>query len=139
MDFGYNRALRGNPLIVMTNRRNFFQLDDTGKQQLVAEWHALTVQANADAAVSAREYEALLRHYEARGRHYHNSSHLAALLRWCARYEAELQRPEVVRYAIWFHDCIYRSRRHDNEARSAEYAADALKRLDLLRYLEPTT
>lgn len=111
----------------MTAGRNFFQLNDTDKQQLSTDWHALAGQNGVAAEVCQRAYEALSGHYEGRGRHYHNLSHIAALLRWCAKYEAELTRPVIVRYAIWFHDVIYRSRRHDNEALSADYAAGALK------------
>lgn len=115
----------------MTEGLNFFQLDDTGKQRLAADWQALAMLNDVAPEICRREFEALLRSYEARGRHYHNSSHLAALLRWCAKYETELQRPAIVRYAIWFHDVIYRSRRHDNETLSAAYAAASLKRLQV--------
>jgi predicted metal-dependent HD superfamily phosphohydrolase len=118
----------------MTASRNFFQLNDTDRQRLRTDWLALAGRQGASAELVQREYDFLVRHYEARGRHYHNSSHIAALLRWCGKYETSLQRPDIVRYAIWFHDVIYRSRRpnnEDNEALSADYAADALRRLSV--------
>ena len=60
-------------------------------------------------------------------RHYHTTAHIDACL-------AELDlagdlasdRGEV-EVALWFHDAIYRSWRHDNEQRSADLAAETLR------------
>ncbi len=113
-----------------TTSKNFFQLDNTGRQSLADAWQTLTAQYGATSPVTCldtnKSLADLLRHYDARGRHYHNSSHLAALLRWCERYEVELREPAVVRFAIWFHDVIYRTRHQDNEPRSADYATTTL-------------
>ena len=92
----------------------------------------MAAQYGATSAVIDKILADLLRQYDARGRHYHNSSHLAALLRWCERYQNELREPAVVQFAIWFHDVIYRTRRphnEDNELRSADYATTTLARL----------
>ena len=117
--------------MVTSKEGNFFQLSDTDKQQLAEAWHVLTARYCSDESLRTKRWIDLMRHYEARGRHYHNGTHLVALLRWCARYESALQRPEVVRLAIWFHDVIYRARRKDNETRSAAYAAETLAQLHL--------
>jgi predicted metal-dependent HD superfamily phosphohydrolase len=45
------------------------------------------------------------------------------------RYEDALSDQESVEAAIWFHDAVYDTRRHDNEERSAQLAADRLKDL----------
>ena len=64
--------------------------------------------------------------YQADGRHYHGIRHIEALLALAKEYRAELNDPEAVEAAIWFHDAIYDSRRKDNEALSAALAADKL-------------
>ncbi len=110
---------------------NFFRLDTKDKQSLVESGTTLAAQYGATSAVIDKCLTDLLRYYDARGRYYHNSSHLAALLRWCERYQNELREPAVIKFAIWFHDVIYRTRRHDNEPRSADYATTTLAQLNV--------
>lgn len=70
--------------------------------------------------------EALLARYAEPHRAYHTGQHLGeclALLDWAApppRVRAE------VGLALWFHDAVYDSQRHDNEAQSAAWAVAAL-------------
>ena len=68
----------------------------------------------------------LVRAYAAPERHYHNLAHIEAMLRLMRTYEDALADPAAVEAAIWFHDVIYDTRRHDNEERSAELAASRL-------------
>lgn len=65
--------------------------------------------------------------YQADDRHYHGIRHIEALLALADEYRAELNDPEAIEAAIWFHDAIYDSRRKDNEALSAALAADKLQ------------
>ncbi|HJS29311.1 MAG TPA: hypothetical protein VJ768_06800 [Anaerolineales bacterium] len=37
---------------------------------------------------------------------------------------AEAKHPEEIEFALWFHDAIYNTKRHDNEERSAEWARE---------------
>lgn len=67
-------------------------------------------------------WQELIAHYESPKRHYHNAQHLEALFLWIDKYQAELQDIELVQWAIWYHDIIYRSRRRDNEEQSAIFA-----------------
>jgi predicted metal-dependent HD superfamily phosphohydrolase len=64
--------------------------------------------------------------YSAPDRHYHDLSHVNALLALAGEHRAALADPEAVEAAIWFHDAIYDTARKDNEARSAELAAERL-------------
>jgi len=64
--------------------------------------------------------------YAAPERHYHNLVHIEAMLGLMCSYENALSDPQSVEAAIWFHDVIYDTRRHDNEERSAELAASQL-------------
>src|SRR5215467_12233913 len=68
----------------------------------------------------------LVRAYVAPERHYHNLAHIEdmlSLMRSCANTLSDLQSVEA---AIWFHDAVYDTRRHDNEEKSAELAAERL-------------
>jgi predicted metal-dependent HD superfamily phosphohydrolase len=62
-------------------------------------------------------------------RHYHALGHVEALLRWLDSYRALAAKPALIEAAIWFHDAVYDTRRHDNEARSAHWARDELTAL----------
>ncbi|MDX2034634.1 MAG: hypothetical protein SF339_28420 [Blastocatellia bacterium] len=100
-----------------------WQLRDGGREALHARWRALA----GDSVEADAVFEELARLYASRGRAYHNLSHIDALLgmaEGCAGGESE-----ALRYAIWFHDAIYRPRRGDNEAQSAELAATRLSGL----------
>jgi len=66
--------------------------------------------------------------YSAEDRHYHGLSHIEAMLALAEEYRGLLDDPEAIEAAIWFHDAIYDVRRHDNEERSAAWAASCLER-----------
>jgi predicted metal-dependent HD superfamily phosphohydrolase len=87
----------------------------------VDAWRALGVAA-PDEALCAR----LQACYGEPQRHYHTLQHLGECLAWFEREKALAQRPGEVALALWFHDAIYDVHAHDNEARSADWARDAL-------------
>ncbi|MBZ9710242.1 hypothetical protein LB543_26405 [Mesorhizobium sp. ESP7-2] len=64
--------------------------------------------------------------YAAEERHYHGLAHIEAMLALARDYQGELDDPEAVEAAIWFHDAIYDSRAKDNEAQSAALAEQKL-------------
>jgi predicted metal-dependent HD superfamily phosphohydrolase len=67
-------------------------------------------------------FELLVRHCEPH-RRYHTLQHLDE----CFRALDQLQpHSEEVALAVWFHDAIYDTRRHDNEERSAQWAKSAV-------------
>lgn len=68
----------------------------------------------------------LARAYAAPERHYHNLAHIESMLGLMRRYEEVLSDPAAIEAAIWFHDAVYDTRRHDNEEKSAELAAGQL-------------
>jgi predicted metal-dependent HD superfamily phosphohydrolase len=76
--------------------------------------------------ISGRIRDELVRAYTAPDRHYHNLAHIEAMLALMRAYESALSDPPSVEAAIWFHDAVYDSRRHDNEEKSAELAAERL-------------
>ena len=60
-------------------------------------------------------------------RRYHTLQHLEECLALCAQHRALAHHPGEVAVATWFHDAIYDTSRHDNEAASADWAVHALR------------
>lgn len=58
------------------------------------------------------------------GRPYHNWDHVRSMLGLLDRHLRQISRPDRVQAAICAHDCVYDSRRSDNEERSAEVALE---------------
>ncbi len=69
--------------------------------------------------------------YSEKGRFYHNLSHVKALLSLLESLKDKIQDHDAIRFAIWFHDAIYDTKRSDNEEKSAELASEILSRLNL--------
>lgn len=85
-------------------------------------WRALGVGAPDDALRTE-----LQRRYGEPQRHYHTMQHLGECLAWFEREKTRAERPGEVALALWFHDAIYDVHAHDNEARSAGWALQALR------------
>jgi predicted metal-dependent HD superfamily phosphohydrolase len=64
-------------------------------------------------------------------RHYHTLQHLRECLDHFDAARPLAQRPAEVELALWFHDAFYDVHRDDNEARSADWAADEVRRAGL--------
>ncbi|MGH1437148.1 MAG: HD domain-containing protein [Lewinella sp.] len=73
----------------------------------------------------------IVQHYGKPKRAYHNLDHLTVLFHWADRYQALLADPEIVYWAIWYHDIIYQARRRDNEEQSALLAENRLTEIGL--------
>jgi len=59
-------------------------------------------------------------------RHYHTLQHLDECLLLADALRPEMQRPAELELALWFHDAVYDVHAHDNEARSARWAATVM-------------
>ena len=59
-------------------------------------------------------------------RKYHTPQHLRECLALFERDRALARHPGEVAMALWFHDAVYDTARHDNEAASADWAARVL-------------
>jgi predicted metal-dependent HD superfamily phosphohydrolase len=68
----------------------------------------------------------LIAAYREPTRTYHNLSHLVECLRLWREWCDEADKPDEIAIALWFHDALYDTTRHDSEARSARWALDAL-------------
>ncbi|MDI1260548.1 N-methyl-D-aspartate receptor NMDAR2C subunit [Aquabacterium sp.] len=64
--------------------------------------------------------------YTEASRAYHGMNHVQALLNLLDAHKHLIKDPVAVTLAIWFHDAIYDSSRHDNEEQSAVLAEQTL-------------
>jgi predicted metal-dependent HD superfamily phosphohydrolase len=70
--------------------------------------------------------ERLLAAWREPQRHYHTLQHLDECLALFDTVRDAAECPVDIELALWFHDAIYDVHAHDNEARSAQWAIDAL-------------
>ena len=68
--------------------------------------------------------------YTSKNRHYHNLSHIHNMLHQLEDIKMEIEDLDSLKFAIWFHDIIYKSTNKDNEEQSAVFAENALKSLN---------
>ena len=69
----------------------------------------------------------LLARYGEAHRHYHTAQHLNECLKAFDTLKAMCDHPAEAELALWFHDAVYDTRRHDNELLSADWAAKVLE------------
>jgi predicted metal-dependent HD superfamily phosphohydrolase len=67
-------------------------------------------------------FEEMMARYAEPQRHYHTQRHLEECFEVLDTVHGEAERPGEVELALWFHDAVYDTRRHDNEQRSAQWA-----------------
>ncbi|MCE9634963.1 MAG: N-methyl-D-aspartate receptor NMDAR2C subunit [Planctomycetes bacterium] len=88
------------------------------------------VLGDAFAAVGATPrselFDELLAHYAEPHRAYHNVLHISEAYSALVERGKRVERWHEIALALWFHDAIYDTHRHDNEERSAEWARDEL-------------
>ncbi len=93
-----------------------------GKYRWTELWRRLGATRDTTATFEQLDFS-----YREPQRGYHNLDHIAHCLAELDRVREQCANPDLVEAAIWFHDCVYDARRTDNEARSAELAANAMK------------
>lgn len=64
--------------------------------------------------------------YTNKSRHYHNLTHLEDMIVSFETYRDQIQNPNEIIFAIFYHDYIYKSSKKDNELKSAEFALSIL-------------
>ena len=65
-------------------------------------------------------YDDLVRRYNEPDRRYHGWAHLTHCLREFDRAAVQMEIPDAVELALWFHDAVYVPCARDNEQRSAD-------------------
>lgn len=92
-------------------------------------WNALAAKYCNDQVLIDRLYAEMEKKYTTSRRHYHNLQHIAALLQLSDAHATAFAAPDVMAFAIFYHDIIYNVLRKDNEPRSAQIAVKRLQAL----------
>jgi predicted metal-dependent HD superfamily phosphohydrolase len=71
-------------------------------------------------------FTALISAYSEPERHYHTLQHLEECFTRSEDLKHLARHPDEIELALWFHDAIHDTRRHDNEKRSAQWAAEVI-------------
>ena len=108
-----------------------FSTDEKDVARLREQWEDLSTLYTTDEGLKAKSFGTLKAHYSLEGRFYHNLSHIKALLHLFESLKHLIEDPKAIRFAIWFHDVIYDTKRSDNEEKSADVAADVLSKLSV--------
>jgi predicted metal-dependent HD superfamily phosphohydrolase len=86
-------------------------------------WRALGAAPQSDVL------QKLLAAYSEPQRHYHTLEHLEECFTNFELLRSGAEHPAEIELALWFHDAVYDTRRHDNEERSAQWARKVLGRV----------
>jgi predicted metal-dependent HD superfamily phosphohydrolase len=113
------------------SREPSFSISDVDLRFLRKDWEELAHLYHADQVVIDKWFDRLVRLYSQRGRAYHNLSHIRSLAVIADSVKKDIQDYSCLKFALWFHDAIYRTRRRDNEERSAELASESLVQLGI--------
>ncbi len=88
-------------------------------------WHTACSEISQSMAGNAL-FTALLDAYSEPQRHYHTLQHLQECMQHYESAAHLAHHPHEVALALWFHDAVYDTHAHNNEAASAKWATDAL-------------
>ncbi len=88
-------------------------------------WAAITATDAWDESGDAL-FTALLARYAEPHRYYHTQQHLQECIQYFEATAHLAQHPHEVAVALWFHDAVYDTHAHNNEAASAQWAVQAL-------------
>lgn len=97
------------------------------KAWLESRWEELLGNKEDVKPDSEKVWEEILRAYQEPHRAYHTLDHVRSLLELWEAHKGEMEHPEAVALAIWFHDLVYDPFRKDNEEKSAVRAKEVLQ------------
>lgn len=101
------------------------------KDLVKSEWEALCQRFTTDEELIKQLWCEIESAYTAKDRYYHNLDHLAYMLELANRNKQEPPQQDLLRFAIFYHDIVYKATRLDNEEQSAALAVERLRGLDL--------
>lgn len=101
------------------------------RSELSDLWLNLIVPYYQSADKAGELFEEIVTSYSEKSRYYHTCEHLKDLFKLSVEYGHRLENVEVVRFAIFYHDIVYKSSRSDNEIKSAALAKSRLGELNV--------
>lgn len=94
---------------------------------LKTEWNRLASKYCEDQELIDRFWQEIILAYSGKKRHYHNTSHIYNMLLQAEKVKDSIVDFDVLQFAIWYHDIVYKSTKSDNEEQSAVVAKKRLK------------
>ena len=91
------------------------------------EWMDLTSIYTDDSQLILRYWIEIKSHYTSKNRHYHNLYHIHNMLGQAKDIKSSIDDYDALRFAIWYHDIIYKATKKNNEEKSAKFAENRLK------------
>lgn len=98
---------------------------------LKKEWEKLASKYTEDKSTIEDYWYEINKQYSLNSRHYHNVSHLYNMLNQLENYTNDITHLDSLKFAVWYHDIIYKSSKKDNEEKSALFAEKRLKPLNI--------
>lgn len=96
---------------------------------LKQEWLSLTENYKSDEQLKLSVFIEIYRNYSDKSRFYHNTTHVKELLSIIELHSNKISNISAVKFAVWFHDVIYKAWRKDNEEKSAKLSEKSLQKL----------
>ena len=95
--------------------------------ELKSRWLDLFSKYSKDKPLIETYWKEIINKYSSKKRFYHNLSHLQNMLKQLDKYENQIVDLDTLKFAIWYHDIIYKSTKKDNEEKSAVLGKKRLK------------
>ncbi len=97
---------------------------------LKSEWVQLSSKFLEDNNRITSLWDEISRYYSGKNRYYHNLKHISNMLKQAKTHQNEIIDFDTLRFAIWYHDIIYKATRKDNETKSSVFAEKRLKSMN---------
>jgi predicted metal-dependent HD superfamily phosphohydrolase len=104
---------------VKTQNPTWIEEEEFPVQYLYTKFVEVAYKYTHDMPTTIQMFEEIHKLYSGRGRHYHNCIHIYRMCRMWSRFKDKLKNPDMVFFAIMYHDIIYKPRKSDNEIQSA--------------------
>jgi len=95
-------------------------------EDLKSQWIELVSKYSDNEKLTVDMFNSIIKCYNTPNRYYHNLDHIKTMLLEVKKFRRKVLDYDSMRFAIWFHDIVYDTKRSDNEEKSAEYAKDFL-------------
>lgn len=93
------------------------------------DWLKLIKKYTDDKFLVESLWQTIVKNYSGKSRYYHNLTHIDAMLKLAEENKEQIIDINLLLFAIWFHDIIYKSSKKNNEEKSAEFATAIFRKL----------
>jgi predicted metal-dependent HD superfamily phosphohydrolase len=110
---------------------NYKIIKVTTINSLKAVWEKLVIKYTTDLSLIEKLWRELEVSYTSAVRHYHNFDHINFMLNLAEQHYQLINQQDLLIFAIFYHDVVYKATRSDNEEKSASLAVKMLQQLGL--------